>query len=73
MCFKIHSLKHCFFSHNMPYHNGIAGGRMSRKVDKIRRKKLGILENNDRHFPTMMLQIVEVLSFHFLRIDTSYL
>lgn len=49
----------------MPYYNGIADGRISRKVDKIRRKKIIIWGNKDNNFPSMMLQIVEVLSFHF--------
>lgn len=35
----------------MSYHNGIAGGRKSKKVDKIRRKKIGIWGNKDHHFP----------------------
>lgn len=47
--------------------NGIAGGRMSRKLGIVRRKKLGYLGNKYGLFPTIMLQILEVLSFHFLR------
>lgn len=39
-------------------------------MGKERRKKLEILVDKDAHFPIMKLQILEIVSFRFLGINT---
>ena len=52
----------------MPYHNDITVKRWAEKwIKQEGKKKIEIWGNKDGHFPTMILQILEVLSSHFLR------